>query len=40
MATEGWAARPKTRHEADLAALKLFCLFAFILVALILTGIL
>jgi hypothetical protein len=40
MAMEKLAARPTTKREADVAALKLFCLFGFILVALILAGIL
>ena len=40
MAIEKLAARPTTKREADVAALKLFCLFGFILVALILAGIL
>ena len=32
--------RPTTQREADLVALKLFCLFSFILVGLIAAGIL
>jgi len=40
MAIEKLVARPTTKREADIAALKLFCLFAFVLVALILVGIL
>ena len=32
--------RPKTKREEDVIALKLFCLFSFILVGLILSGIL
>ncbi len=40
MAIEKLAARPTTKREADVTALKLFCLFGFILVALILAGIL
>jgi hypothetical protein len=32
--------RPTTKHEADLVAFKLFCLFSFILVGLIAAGIL
>jgi hypothetical protein len=32
--------RPTTQREADLVALKLFCLFSFILVGLITAGIL
>jgi hypothetical protein len=31
---------PTTKHEADLVAFKLFCLFSFILVGLIVAGIL
>jgi len=43
--SKGWhmaieAARPTTKREVDVAALRLFCFFAFILVALILAGIL
>jgi hypothetical protein len=34
------AARPTTKREADVMALKLFCLFSFILVGLIMAGIL
>jgi hypothetical protein len=40
MAIGKLVARPSTKREADVAALKLFCLFAFIFVALILVGIL
>jgi hypothetical protein len=40
MAIEKLAARPTTKREVDVAALRLFCFFAFILVALILAGIL
>jgi hypothetical protein len=32
--------RPTTKTEADVAALKLFCLFSFILVCLITAGVL
>jgi hypothetical protein len=32
--------RPTTKHEADLVAFELFCLFSFILVGLIAAGIL
>jgi hypothetical protein len=32
--------RPTTKREADVMALKLFCLFSFILVGLIMAGIL
>jgi hypothetical protein len=32
--------RPTTKREADLVALKLFCLFSFILVGLIAAGVL
>jgi hypothetical protein len=32
--------RPATKQEADALALKLFCLFSFILVALIVAGVL
>jgi hypothetical protein len=31
--------RPTTKHEEDVIALKLFCLFSFILVCLIVAGI-
>ena len=34
------AARPRTKREADVVALKLFCLFSFILVGLIMAGVL
>jgi hypothetical protein len=40
VAIERFASRPTTKREADIAVLKLFCLFAFILVALIIAGIL
>lgn len=33
-------ARPRTKREADVVALKLFCLFSFILVGLIMAGVL
>jgi hypothetical protein len=33
-------ARPRTKRDADLVALKLFCLFSFILVGLIMAGLL
>jgi hypothetical protein len=33
-------ASPKTKHEADVMALKLFCLLPFILVGLITAGVL
>ena len=32
--------RPKTKREEDVIALKLFCLFSFILVGLIVAGVL
>ena len=32
--------RPATKREADAMAVKLFCLFSFILVALIMAGVL
>ena len=32
--------RPETKHEADVMALKLFCLLSFILVGLITAGVL
>ena len=32
------AARPRSKREADVVALKLFCLFSFILVGLIMAG--
>ena len=34
------AARPRSKREADVVALKLFCLFSFILVGLIMAGVL
>jgi hypothetical protein len=34
------AARARTKREADVVALKLFCLFSFILVGLIMAGVL
>ena len=34
------AVHPTTKREADVMALKLFCLFSFILVGLIMAGIL
>ena len=34
------AIAPKTKYEADVMALKLFCLFSFILVGLITAGVL
>ena len=33
-------ASPKTRHEADVLALKLFCLLSFLLIGLITAGVL
>ena len=33
-------ASPKTKHEADVMALKLFCLLSFLLVGLITAGVL
>ena len=33
-------ARPRSKREADVVALKLFCLFSFILVGLIMAGVL
>jgi hypothetical protein len=40
MAIEKLAARPTTKRQEDIAALKLFCLLAFIFVVLIVAGIL
>jgi hypothetical protein len=40
MAIEKLAARPTTKREEDIAALKLFCLLAFLFVVLIVAGIL
>ena len=40
MAIEKLIACPTTKREADIAALKLFCLFGFIFVTLIVAGIL
>jgi hypothetical protein len=34
------ASRPRSKREADVMALKLFCLFSFILVGLIMAGVL
>jgi hypothetical protein len=33
-------ARPRSKREADVVAFKLFCLFSFILVGLIMAGVL
>ena len=37
---ERYLAAPTTKREADVVAFKLFCLFSFILVGLIMTGVL
>ena len=37
---EKYLAAPTTKREADVVAFKLFCLFSFILVGMITTGIL
>jgi len=37
---EKYLAAPTTKREADVVALKLFCLFSFILIGLITAGIL
>jgi len=38
--TDYFSLRPETKQEADVMALKLFCLFSFILVGLITVGVL